>query len=133
MLGLIVVRTKVLDRYIEEAVTGQGIEQVVVFGSGLDARVFRMPVLEKISTFEVGISSPKSYVYHRVVRTPPTRHTYTRTRTHTGTYTHSYGRTHTPRTGNKVYNTLKDIVNTHNIRRLTPSKCETNQLIITRP
>ena len=58
-MALIVVRTKVLDRYIEEAVTDQGIEQMVVFGSGLDARVFRMPVLQNISTFEVLKSLPR--------------------------------------------------------------------------
>ena len=59
LMALVVVRTKVLDRYIEEAVTDQGIEQMVVFGSGLDARVFRMPVLQNISTFEVLKSLPR--------------------------------------------------------------------------
>jgi len=46
------VRMLLIDRYVRQWV-GQGCEQLVILGAGLDARAFRMPELRNVAVFEV--------------------------------------------------------------------------------
>ncbi|MGD8316120.1 MAG: class I SAM-dependent methyltransferase [Myxococcales bacterium] len=74
-LGLVdhaVLRTLAIDSHLAAAI-GEGVEQVVILGAGLDARAWRMAALERATVFEVDHPSTQRYKRKRVAnKVPPT-------------------------------------------------------------
>jgi methyltransferase (TIGR00027 family) len=67
-LGLtygIPLRTAAIDAAVRQSV-GEGIEQLVVLGAGLDARAWRMPELERVAVFELDHPATQAYKRERI-------------------------------------------------------------------
>jgi len=60
MQTVVAARTKFIDDHIITTVS-KGIKQVVIFGSGLDARAFRLSVLSSATCFEVDFSEVHAF------------------------------------------------------------------------
>ncbi|MEM9728502.1 MAG: SAM-dependent methyltransferase [Myxococcota bacterium] len=72
MVDHMVLRTEVIDAKLTGAIEA-GVSQVVILGAGLDARAWRMPILESIPVFEVDHPSTQSFKRARVRgHQPPT-------------------------------------------------------------
>lgn len=65
MIDHITLRTAAIDRAVREAL-GEGVDQLVVLGAGLDARAWRMPDLAQVDVFEVDHPASQTYKRQRV-------------------------------------------------------------------
>jgi len=73
-LGLIdhmVLRTEAIDTHLTSSLKS-GIDQLVILGAGLDARAWRLPVLEQVTVFEIDHPATQRYKQERIGgKTPP--------------------------------------------------------------
>jgi methyltransferase (TIGR00027 family) len=70
LIDHMVLRTQAIDAHLVSSVQS-GIEQVVILGAGLDARAWRLPVLEKATVFEIDHPATQQYKRRRIGGKPP--------------------------------------------------------------
>lgn len=77
MVAMAGVRTKYIDDWLTEAVAAADApKQLVILGSGLDARAYRLPALAALHTYEVDFEEVHAYKSGLVEAAPLGPHTY---------------------------------------------------------